>query len=206
MTLTLICLSSAMPKFLDRYPELYVDLQMDDRRVNIIEEGFDIAIRGSDKLEDSSLITRKLTALPHVVCGAPSYFDRVGIPNSPDELKDHDCIQFTLSGHVDAWEFRRGNRSARVPNDGRYKVNSNPSVRDALCAGFGLSLIPWLYVHNDIEQGRLRTVLNDWSAIETSVYAVYPSRQYVTAKVRAFIEFLVEELGSESIQTHVLSG
>jgi DNA-binding transcriptional LysR family regulator len=80
------------------------------------------------------------------------------------------------------------------------------AVRDGLCAGFGLSLIPWAYVRNDIEQGRLRTVPNDWSTVETSVYVVYPSRRYVTAKVRAFIEFLVEELGSESIQIQGLSG
>ncbi len=200
MTLTLTCLSSAMPKFLSRYPEIYVDLQMDDRRVNIIEEGFDLAIRGSDNLEDSTLIARKLMSLPHVVCGAPAYFERAGIPNSPDDLKDHSCIQFTLSGHVSEWEFRQSDRSIRVPIDGRYKVTSSLAVRDALRAGFGLSLIPWLYVRMDIEQGRLRSVLNDWSTVETSVYAVYPSRRYVVAKLRAFLDFLVEELGSDSIQ------
>ncbi len=200
MTLTLTCLSSAIPKFLCRYPELRLDLQMDDRRVNIIEEGFDLAVRGSDNLEDSSLIARKLMTLSHVVCGAPAYFERAGIPNSPDDLRDHSCVQFTLSGHVSEWEFRQGDRLIRVPIDGRYKVTSSFAVRDALRAGFGLSLIPWLYVHKDIEQGRLRTVLNDWSTVETSVYAIYPSRQYVAAKLRAFLDFLIEELGSASIQ------
>ena len=200
MTLTLTSLSPVMPKFLNRYPGLTVSLQMDDRRVNIIEEGFDIAIRGSDNLEDSSLIARKLMALPHVVCGAPSYFDRVGAPNSPDDLKDHNCIQFTLSGHASEWEFRQGDHLVRVPIDGQYKVTSSLAVRDALHAGFGLSLIPRLYVREEIGQGRLRTVLNDWSMVETSIYAVYPSRRYVVAKVRAFLDFLVEELGSETTQ------
>lgn len=200
MTLTLMCLSTAIPKFLSRYPELYVDLQMDDRRVNIIEEGFDLAVRGSDTLEDSSLIARKLMALPHVVCGAPAYFERAGIPNSPDDLKGHSCIQYTLSGHASEWEFRQSDRSIRVPIDGRYKVTSSLAVRDALRAGFGLSLIPWLYVREDIEQGHMCTVLNDWSTVEASVYAVYPSRQYVAAKLRAFLDFLVDELGSDSIR------
>lgn len=105
-TLTLICLSSALPKFLSRYPELTLDLRMDDRRVNIVEEDFDIAIRASDSLEDSSLIARKLMTMPHVVCGAPPYLERFGAPAAPEDLKDHSCIQFTLSGHADDWEFR----------------------------------------------------------------------------------------------------
>ncbi len=195
MTLTLTALSPVMHKFLERYPALTVDLQMDDRRVNIVEEGFDIAIRGSDNLEDSSLIARKLMGLQHVVCGAPSYFDQFGVPDSPDALKDYNCVQFTLSGHASEWVFRRDGRTARVPVDGRYKVTSSIAVRDALLSGFGLSLIPLLYVQEDIEQGRLCTVLNDWSMVETSIYAVYPSRRYLVAKVRAFLDFLVEELG-----------
>ncbi len=138
--------------------------------------------------------------LPHVVCGAPAYFERAGIPSSPDDLKDHSCIQFTLSGHVSEWEFRQGDRLIRVPIDGRYKVTSSFAVRDALRAGFGLSLIPWLYVREDIEQGRLRSVLNDWSMVKTSIYAVYPSKRYVVAKLRAFLDFLIEELGSYSNQ------
>ena len=195
MTLTLARLSSAMPAFLSRYPEISLDLRMDDRRVNIVEDGFDIAIRASDKLEDSSLVARKLMSMPHVVCAAPSYLDRHGTPLSPGDLKDHTCIQFTLSGHADEWTFSKADASASVPIDGRYKATSSLAVRDALVAGFGLSLIPRLYVAEDIAQGRLRTVLDDWSPVETSVYAVYPSRRHVVAKVRAFLDFLVEELG-----------
>ncbi|HET8728611.1 MAG TPA: LysR substrate-binding domain-containing protein [Alphaproteobacteria bacterium] len=195
MTLTLICLSAAIPKFLDRHPKIAIDLRMDDRRVNIVEEGFDIAIRASANLEDSSLVARKLMAMPHVVCGAPPYFERFGTPQEPAELRNHSCVQFTLSGHVDEWAFRKGDRSVRVPIAGRYRVTSSIAVRDALRAGFGVSLIPWLYVREDVEKGRLRTVLDDWSAVETSVYAVYPSRRHVVAKVRAFLDFLLEELG-----------
>jgi DNA-binding transcriptional LysR family regulator len=193
-TLTLTCLSSALPKFLSRYPELTLDLRMDDRRVNIVEEGFDIAIRATDSLEDSSLIARRLMTMPHVVCGAPSYLERFGAPAAPEDLKDHNCIQFTLSGHADDWEFRNADRSVRVPINGRYKVTSSLAVRDALRAGFGLSLIPLAYVKEDIVQGRLRTVLDDWSTVELAVHAVYPSRRHVVAKVRAFLDFLVDEL------------
>jgi DNA-binding transcriptional LysR family regulator len=195
-TLTLLTpLSRAIPTFLDRYPGLAVDLRMEDRRVNIVEEGFDLAIRAVDNLEDSSLVARKLMTTPHVVCGAPSYLDRFGVPKEPADLRQHSCVQFTLSGHPDEWVFHRGDRSVRVPIAGRYKVTSSLAVRDALCAGFGLSLIPWIYVRGELTSGTLRAVLNDWSAVELSVYAVYPSRRHVVPKVRALIDFLVEELG-----------
>jgi DNA-binding transcriptional LysR family regulator len=197
-TLTLLTpLSRAMPKFLERYPELSVHLRLEDRRVNIVEEGFDLAIRAVDFLEDSSLISRKLMTTPHVVCGAPSYFERFGTPKEPADLRNHNCVQFTLSGHPDEWAFRKGERSVRVPISGRYKLTSSFAVRDALCAGFGLSLIPWAYVAKEVDAGRLRTVLDDWSAVELSVYAVYPSRRHLVPKVRAFVDFLVEELGGD---------
>jgi DNA-binding transcriptional LysR family regulator len=196
-TVTLLTpLSRSIPKFLDRHPELSIALCMDDRRVNIVEEGFDLAIRAVDSLEDSSLVSRRLMTTPHVICAAPSYLDRFGAPKEPADLRNHTCVQFTLSGHCDEWAFRRGDRSVRVPITGRYKVTSSLAVRDALCAGFGLSLIPRIYVSAEIESGRLQTVLDDWSAVELSVYAVYPSRRHVLPKVRAFVDFLVEELGA----------
>ena len=198
MTVTLICLSSVLPKFLSRYPELSLDLQLDDRRIDIVEQGFDIALRGSDNLEDSSLIARKLMTMAHVVCGAPAYFEQYGVPTSPEDLANHCCIQFTLSDHAKVWTFQKNNHSVSVPINGRYKVTSSLAVRDALRAGFGLSLIPWIYVRDDLNQGRLQTVLENWSPDETTLYAVYPSKRYVTSKVRAFLDFLVEELSTAS--------
>lgn len=197
VTLTLMGLSAAIPGFLDRHPGLSLDLNMEDRRIDIVKEGYDLAIRGSDRLEDSSLIARKLMTLHHVVCASPGYFERFGVPREPDDLQRHNCIKFTLSGHVDDWEFRLGDRVVRVPVTGRYRVSSSLAVRDALRAGIGLSLIPRLYVGEDLEQGRLRTVLDDWSPVETSVYAVYPSRRFIDAKLRAFLDFLVDALRDE---------
>lgn len=194
MTLTLLKLSAAMPAFLTRYPELTVDLQMNDRRVDIIEEGFDVAIRGSDAMKDSSLVARKLMTMRHVVCASPAYLKSAGAPAGPADLRRHSCVQFTLSGHADEWEFRGRGNTMRVPIAGRYKVTSSLAVRDALLAGFGLSLIPRIYVEGDLAQGRLVTVLDDWSAVESAVYAVYPSHRQVAAKVRAFIDFAVEQL------------
>ena len=196
MTLTLLCLSTVVPKFLTRYPDVSLDLQLDDRYVNIVEQGFDLALRGSDNLEDSSLIARKLMDLRHVVCGAPSYLEQYGMPGSPEELANHSCIQFTPSGHANTWTFKKGDRSVTVPIKGRYKVNSSLAIRDALRSGFGLSLTPWIYVKEDLKEGRLQTVLAEWSPNEATVYAVYPSKRYLTSKVRVFLDFLIEEMGT----------
>ncbi len=191
MTLTLIGLSTAIPIFLSRYPALSIDLHLDDHRVDIVREGYDIVIRGSRNLEHSSLIARKLTTMPHVVCGSPEYFKHTGTPQRPEELEKHNCIQFSLSNHADLWEFTNTGTTVSVPINSRYKITSSLAVRDALRAGFGLSLIPRLYVEEDLEQGTLITVLDDWSSIETSVYAIYPSRRHLVSKVRCFIDFLI---------------
>ncbi len=197
MTVTLTRLSAAIPEFLSCYPELKLDLHLDDRRVDIVREGFDLAIRGSDNLEDSSLIARKLAVMPHVLCAAPSYFEAVGKPEVPSDLKSHTCIRFSLSGHADIWEFSKDGRTERIAIDGRYSVSSSLAVRDALRGGFGLSLIPYPYVDDDLKAGRLQAALDGWDTVETTLYAVYPSRQHVAPKIRAFLDFLVEQFSRE---------
>lgn len=197
MTVTLTRLSVTIPEFLSRYPDLNLDLHLDDRRVDIVREGFDLAIRGSDNLEDSSLIARKLAVMPHVLCAAPSYFEAHGRPKAPSDLKLHNCVRFSLSGHADIWEFSKDGRTERIVIDGRYSVASSLAVRDALRAGFGLSLMPYPYVEDDLKEGRLQSALADWSTVETTLYAVYPSRQHVAPKIHAFLDFLIEEFGRE---------
>lgn len=192
MTVTLSRLSSVIPQFLIDYPDVHLDLRLDDRRVDVIREGFDIAIRGSATIEDSSLIARKLGVMPHVVCAAPSYFETYGTPTVPSDLQSHNCLRFSLSQHADTWEFHKDGRKERVAIDGRYSVTSSIAVRDALRAGFGLSLIPLDYVREDLMKGRLQSVLDDWTMTETTLYAVYPSRQHVAPKIRVFLDFLID--------------
>lgn len=194
MSLSLLFISPKLPDFLARYPGVGLDLRMDDRRTDVIGEGYDLAIRGSDRLEDSSLVARPLLVMPHVVCGAPDYFRCRGVPQVPADLKWHNCIKFSLSGHVDKWAFSRGRENASVAIQGRYSVTSSLAVRDALLGGHGLSLMPRLYIQEDIANGRLQTVLDDWECVETTVYAVYPSRHHVPLKLRVFLDFLSDVL------------
>lgn len=196
MTFTLTQISCALPAFLERYPELQLDLHLDDRRVDIVREGFDLAIRGSDRLEDSSLIARPLTSMSHVLCAAPGYFEMRGRPHTPADLNGLEHIRFSLSGHADVWEFEQDGRMERVAVNARYSVSSSLAVRDALRAGFGVSLIPLPYVEEDLRTGRLQAALEDWSTVKTALYAIYPSRQHMTPKLRALLDFLVAQFDS----------
>ena len=198
MSFTLVRLAELVPRFLERYPQLSLDLQLEDRRVDLVKDGFDLALRGSDRLEDTSLVARQLMRLDHVLCGSPAYFQRHGRPVDPDELRRHECVQFTLSGHATEWSFQRGSETRRVPVRGRYRVNSSLALCTALRGGYGLSLVPELYVREDLAAGRLQTVLDDWQMVQTQIYAVYPSRRHLQAKVRAFMEFLLQELGGDT--------
>lgn len=196
MTVTLTRLSTRIPHFLSRYPELALDLHLDDRRVDLVRDGYDLAIRGSDHLEDSSMVARKLAVMPHVLCAAPSYFEAHGRPATPADLKAHRCVRFSLSGHADEWVFNRGGHTERVAVDARYSVGSSLAVRDALREGYGVSLIPRPYVEDDLRQGRLQPALGDWTTVETTLYAVYPSRQHLAPKIRVFLDFLVDAFES----------
>ncbi|PLC04892.1 transcriptional regulator [Variovorax sp. RO1] len=195
LTFALTCISPHIPAFMDRHPNLRLELNLQDTRTDLIGEGYDLAIRGSDRLEDSSLVARELMTMTHVLCGAPGYFATAGRPAAPEDLKAHNCVQFTLSGHANKWTFSRAGRSVAVPIDGRYKVSSSIAVRDAVLAGFGVSLIPRIYVEHELAAGRLEAVLDDWEADRTPVYAVYPSR-HLAAKTRAFVDFLLERFAA----------
>ncbi|MEZ2128674.1 MULTISPECIES: LysR family transcriptional regulator [unclassified Sinorhizobium] len=195
MTVALTRFSEAIPEFLSLYPELKLDLHLDDRRVDIVREGFDLAIRGSSNLEDSSLIARKLAVMPHVLCGAPSYFEAHGKPQVPSDLQTLNHIRFPFGGNADVWEFRKDEHTERITVEARYSVTSSLAVRDALRGGFGVSLIPLPYVEKDLQDGRLQSALDDWTTAETTHYAVYPSRQHVAPKIRVFLDFLLRQFG-----------
>jgi DNA-binding transcriptional LysR family regulator len=189
MTSSLVLLTERIPEFLCQYPKVSLDLDLNDRRVDLVRDGFDLALRGGHRLEDGNLMSRKIGALCHVLCAAPVYLERCGVPQVPEDLAQHECIRFSLSGHAHEWTFLRNDQTVRQRITGRYQVASSLAVRDALRAGFGLSLIPRAYVAEDLANGRLVQLLQGWTTPDVTVYALYPSRRHLPPKVRAFIEF-----------------
>lgn len=194
MSFGLLHLSPLVGGFLAEHPEVEIDLVMNDRVVDLVEEGFDVAIRAGD-LADSSLIARRLAAVERVVCAAPAYLAARGTPATPQDLAGHACLVYSLSSSPRDWRFSGEDGLATVRVGGRYAVNSSIALRDAVLAGAGIALLPTFVVGPELRAGRLQPLLPGWTAAPQSLYAVHPDRRYVPPKVRAFIDHLVRRIG-----------
>ncbi len=189
-------LSDAVREFLLRYPELKMELVLTDRIVDLVDDGFDVAIRVG-QLEDSSLLARRLTASSVVTCAAPAYLARRGVPRSPEQLSNHDLVLDSNVRQPGTWRFRRGTRTVNVRVSGRLQVNSAVMVRHLLVGGAGIGLCPEFVVRDDLEAGRLVPLLAQFSGYDLGVYAVYPHTRHVPSRVRVFVDFLADYLGGK---------
>ncbi|MDX1505163.1 MAG: LysR substrate-binding domain-containing protein [Spongiibacter sp.] len=175
-------------EFLRRYPELSLDIDFSSRNVDLVEEGFDLAIRAGT-LRDSSLIARRIAERRLIVCASRDYFDEFGRPDSIADLRHHTC----LVGSVPTWRLREGGQHREVKIAGRWRSNNGHALLAAARRGLGLVQLPEFYVYEDIKAGRLQPVLDHCQPTDTAVWAVYPGNRHVSAKVRLFTEFLVAE-------------
>jgi DNA-binding transcriptional LysR family regulator len=187
-----------LPEFLASHPDLKLDITLNDRFVDLIEEGFDVAIRIAGTLPESTLVARKLAPCRMVVCGSPEYFQRHGKPGTPAELERHNCLCYSVSASQGNWTFMCAEgRKYVVKANGNIRANSGDTLRSATLSGTGVMLLPSFVVGEELNDGRLQAVLTDCQTQELSVYAVYPSRRHLSAKVRAFVEFLAQKYGPE---------
>ena len=171
------------------YSEVSVELSLNDKIVDLVEDGFDLAIR-IGKLDDSNLIARKLTETELVVCAAPAYLDHHGIPQTPADLLDHNCLIYKPSTVYDEWLFggEQGEFSQQVSGD--FVTNTGDALRMAAIKERGLVQLPNYIVKSDIEEGKLQAVLDDYRPAPVPIHAVYPERKNLPATVRAFIDYL----------------
>lgn len=185
-----------IPKFAERYPKVQLALSLSDRAVNVIEEGFDLAIR-IGALKDSSLAARRLAPNRRVVCASPEYLRKHGTPRSPEDLMHHNCLT-TTDFHMN-WEYRDpSGRRGVVRVGGRYACDNWEVLREWALAGLGVALKSTWDVRRHLEDGSLVALLPGYDfATEVSIYAVYPHRRYLPAKTRAFIDFLADSFGPE---------
>ena len=180
-------LGPMLADFLDRYPGVHVDMTMTDRRIDIVEEGFDVAIR-IGTLADSSLIARTLAPARRVVCAAPAYLAQHGVPQTPDDLEDHNCLGHVPLRGAEDWEFTGPSGDFAVRATGSLMVNNGDMLRLAVLAGSGLAMLPTFIVGPDLADGHLRAVLCDYEPPLRPISAVYAAGRPVAAKVRAFID------------------
>ncbi|WP_149195641.1 LysR family transcriptional regulator [Luteimonas suaedae] len=191
MTFGLLHVAPHAAAFLARHRQVTLDLQFDDRQLDPVQAGFDLAIR-LGRLADSSLVARRIARSPVLLCAAPDYLDRAGRPQRPDELSGHDCLHFSLAVSGRTWEFTRAGDVVRVALGARLDANSSLALKAAAIAGAGIARIPAFAVADALASGELESVLPDWAMPGLDVHAVMPARRYVPAKARAFVEFLVE--------------
>lgn len=189
-------LAPVIAEYSQNYPMVSLDIALSDRKVDIVEEGFDLAIR-IGTLAQSDLIARKVGRVRSLVCAAPAYLARHGTPASPAELSGHACLGYTLSWGGAEWRMQGPGGAVAVPVAGPVKADNGDFLRLAGVSGAGLLLQPHFIVADDLKAGRLVQVLPEWHSEELGVYAVYPSRKLLSAKVRTFVDFLATRLASE---------
>lgn len=185
-----------IPEFAQRFPGIQLALSLSDRAINVIDEGFDLAIRIAE-LQDSSLAARKLAPNPRVVCASPAYLARYGTPQAPTDLVQHNCL--TITEFQMTWEYKdpQGKPGA-VRVSGRHACDNWEVLRVWAVAGLGIALKSVWDVRRELEEGSLLSLLPGYTfGSDVGIYAVYPHRRFLPAKTRVFIDFLAESFGPE---------
>jgi DNA-binding transcriptional LysR family regulator len=188
--------SPLLPRFLALHPKLRINVHLSDQVVDLIGEGFDLAIR-IGALEHSSLVARHIAPNRRVLCASPDYLQRRGAPDTPEDLVEHDCLLlFGSSGRQDVWRLQgaRGDEHA-IRVRGRFESNYGELLRDAALAGEGIAMHSLWHVADDLRAGRLNIVLPDYRLATTAISAVMPQRRLTPPRVSAFVDYLIAQFG-----------
>jgi DNA-binding transcriptional LysR family regulator len=182
-----------LPAFLERHPAVDVDVVLDDRNVDLIEEGIDVALR-MGSLRDSSLTARKIGQGRRLVLGTSSYFAKRGEPGSPTDLVSHQAVIYDQRGGGANWTFRRGTAETAMTLKGRVRTTAAEGLREAVFSDLGLTVSSEWMFGPELRSGRVRAVLEDWSLPAIDLWAVFPTGRQASAKARAFATFIEERL------------
>jgi DNA-binding transcriptional LysR family regulator len=174
--------------FLEQNPELTIDLMLDDRNVNLVEEGIDVALR-MGTLSDSNLTARKIAECRRVVLGTPAYFEQHGEPACPADLSQHQAVIYTLAGGAH-WPFKKADEEQTVTVSGRIRVSAAEGLREAVLAHQGLTMASaWMFAP-ELASGEVREVMTEWTLPVQELWAVFPTGRMASAKARAFVEYV----------------
>jgi len=191
-TFGLMHMGPAINEFLQAHPQIEFDLDFNDREVDLMQEGFDLAIRIAN-LPDSSLIARRLAPIQVVMCASPVYLEEKGIPQSPDELREHQCLVYSLLRDFEYWHLTDSNgREIRTKVHPYLKASTGEFLKDAAVDGLGIVLLPSFIAYKEIERGALVPILKDYKIPQVDAYAIYPQTRHLSQRVRAFVDFLVK--------------
>lgn len=186
-------LAPVLPDFLVQHPDLQVELALNDRLIDPIEEGFDVTIRIAARPTASSLIVHELCPAPRVLCAAPNYLDKQGIPEHPDQLKNHSCLNYGHLAPLNQWHLQGPEQTHTIWVQGVVCSNNGEVLRQAALKGLGITLLPTFIVGADLAENRLQVVLSDYKSPAIAVYILYPISKHLSTKVQLFTEFLQKQ-------------
>ncbi len=186
-----MCVAPVLPDFMKRYPELQVQLQLEDRLTDIVSEGIDIAIR-IGIAEDSSLVASCIASIPRVFCASPTYLEQHGEPESPSDLVSHNCLHYNHISMKEEWSYLKTGKMHKFDVSGTLSTNNGEVLRDAAIGGIGITLLPTFIVANALQTGTLKSILTQYCPKPFGLYAVRPSRQFTPARIKQLIEYLKE--------------
>jgi DNA-binding transcriptional LysR family regulator len=188
----LMHMGPAINEFLKAHPQIEFDLDFNDREVDLIQEGFDLAIRIAN-LPDSSLIARRLAPIQNVICASTSYLEQMGEPRTPGELLDHRCLVYSLLSDYEYWNLTDiEGEETRTKIHPYLKASTGEFLRDAAAEGMGIIMVPSFIAYKEIESGALVPILEDYNPPQIDAYAIYPQTRHLSHRVRAFVDFLVK--------------
>jgi DNA-binding transcriptional LysR family regulator len=187
-------LGGALADFMEKYPKLQIQFMLSDEFLDPVQEGFDVTLRIAD-LHSSSLIARKIVLTPRVVCASPTYLQQHGVPEHPNDLRNHDCLTYGHLATGNQWKLTGPDGDHWVQIPWTLCTNNAELLRDAAVKGRGIALLPTFIAGADLQQGHLRPILAGYAAPELSLYALYPPTPHLATKIRVFIDFLVERFG-----------
>lgn len=190
-----VVLAPALTQFLDQYPEVQVELTLNDRVIDLVDEGVDVAIRVG-QLADSGLVARALKPYGAIICAAPSYLQRAGTPQHPEDLVDHQCLGFTHWSRRNGWTLGRTDTPQRGWPVSRFQSNNGLALRMAALEGFGIVMQSNVMLGGDVAAGRLVEVLQDHRPPPQSMHLVYPKDRQQVPKLSRFLEFMLEKFGA----------
>ncbi|WP_017301853.1 LysR family transcriptional regulator [Nodosilinea nodulosa] len=193
MTFGTLHLAPLVVEFMAQYPEVQVELVLNDRRIDPIEEGFDITVRIADKPPGSGLIAHTLAPCPLVLCASPAYLQRRGTPVHPDDLKHHACLHYGHRSQDTSWTLV-GDEAHTVAIHGPLCCNNGEVLRAAAIADLGIVMLPDFIVEADLKEGRLHPILADYPPPAINIYALYPVNRHLSAKVTRLVEFLAAKI------------
>jgi DNA-binding transcriptional LysR family regulator len=195
MSFGILHLGPALAEFSRDYPAVMLDVRLDDRFVNLVEDSIDVAVR-IGVLTDSSLVARKLAITRAVACASPAYLAEHGEPETPEDLASHDCLIYSYLSTSNVWRFAAPDgREIPVAVAGKVRINNGIVLAEAALAGRGILVTPTFYVAPMLRDGRLKRILAGFRLPELGIHAVYPQRAHVPPKVRAFVDFLAQRFG-----------